>query len=75
MIVFVAPRPTLPTDVGVVDDVTIVAVNNGFLQNFRDEMQRYGAYLRQKLTEIIDRMREKMRQIGAKISDRFSFNG
>ena len=70
-----APRPTLPTDIGAIDEVTIVAINNGFLQNFRDEVQRYSAYLRQRFTEIINRMREKMRQFGASITDRFSFNG
>jgi hypothetical protein len=52
-----------------------VAVNNGFFDNFRDEMQRYGVYLRQKFMEVIDRMREKMKQLGARISDRFNFNG
>jgi len=71
-----APRPTLPTDIGAIDDVTIVGVNNGFFENFREEMQRYAAYLRAKFMEIVNRMREKMRQFGAKISDRFNnFNG
>jgi len=75
IIFILAPRPTLPTDIGAIDDVTIVAVNNGFFENFRDEMQRYGAYLRQRFMEIINRMREKMRKIRARISDHFNFNG
>jgi hypothetical protein len=75
IIFFVAPRPTLPTDIGGIDDVTIVAENNGFFENFREEMQRYAAYLRQRFMEIFNRMREKMRQFGTSISDRFNFNG
>jgi hypothetical protein len=62
-------------DIEAIDDVTIVAVNQGFFENFREEMQRYGAYLRQKIMEIMNRMGEKMKHFGARISDRFNFNG
>ena len=68
----VAARPTLPTDVGEIDDVTIVAVNNGFFQNFRDDIQQYAAYLREKFMELVQRMREKMRHLGNRISGRFN---
>lgn len=68
----VAARPTLPMDIGEIDDVTIVAVNNGFFQNFRDDIQRYAAYLREKFMELVQRMREKMRRLGNRISDRFN---
>ncbi len=71
MIFILAPHPTLPTDIGAIDEVTIVSVTNNFLQNVRDEIQRYGIYLRQKFMEIINRMK----QFGTKISDRFNFSG
>lgn len=55
--------------------MTIVADNNGFFQNFRDDMQRYAAYLREKFMEIVQRMREKMRHLGSRIGNQFNFNG
>lgn len=72
---FLALRPTLPTDFGEIDDVTIVADNNGFFENFRDDMQRYAAYLREKFMEIVQRMREKMRHLGSRITERFNSIG
>ncbi len=72
---FIAPRPTSPTDIGAIDDTTTVPVNNGFFENLRDDIKRYSAYLRQKFMEIIDRMREKMKHFGARISEQFNFNG
>jgi hypothetical protein len=72
---FLASRPTLPTDIGTIDEVTIPAVNNGFFHNFRDEIQRYGDFLRQKFMEIYARMSVKMRELGTRISDRFNFHG
>ncbi|CAF4710339.1 unnamed protein product, partial [Rotaria sp. Silwood2] len=59
-----ASRPTLPPNIENIEDVTIVAVNNHFLQNVRDEIQRYAAYIQQKFMELMNRMREKMRQLG-----------
>ncbi|CAF0922524.1 unnamed protein product [Adineta steineri] len=70
-----ASRPTLPTNIGSIEEVPVVAVDNNFFNNVRDEIQRYGVYLRQKLMEMFDRMREKMRQFGTSISDRFNFSG
>lgn len=52
--------------------MTIVGVNNGFFENFRDDIQRYAAYLREKFLELVQRMREKMRHLGNRISDRFN---
>ncbi|CAF1173696.1 unnamed protein product [Rotaria sp. Silwood1] len=69
-----ASRPTLPTNIENIEDVTIVAINNHFFQNIRDEIQRYAAYIRQKFMEIMNRMREKMRKLGARISNSFNFN-
>jgi hypothetical protein len=70
-----ASRPTLPTDIANIDDVTIVGVDSGLFQHFRDEFHRYSAYLRERFMHIVQQMREKMRQFGSKISDRFNFNG
>jgi len=75
IILFLAPRPTLPTDIGAIDDVTIVAINNNFFGHFRDEIQRYAAYLRQRFMEIVNHMKEKMKQFRARISDHFTFYG
>jgi hypothetical protein len=52
-----------------------VSINNGFFHNVRSEIQRYTAYLRERITEIMERMSTKMRQLGSKISDRFNFSG
>ncbi len=71
----VAPKPTLPTDIGSIDDVTDASINNGFFQSLGDTIKQYGAYLRDKFLEIIERIRNKFKQIGSKISNHFNSNG
>ncbi|CAF0947858.1 unnamed protein product [Rotaria sordida] len=70
-----ASRPTLPTNIENIEDVTIVAVDNHFFRHIRDEIQRYAAYIRQKFMELMNRMTDKMRQLGTRISNTFNFNG
>ncbi|CAF1155365.1 unnamed protein product [Rotaria sordida] len=70
-----ASRPTLPTNIENIEDVTIVGVDNHFFRHIRDEIQRYAAYIRQKFMELMNRMTDKMRQLGTRISNTFNFNG
>jgi hypothetical protein len=58
---FLARKPTLPTDIGVIEDAN---VDKGFFEHLGDEIKRYGAYLRDKFLEIVERIRNKFKQIG-----------
>ncbi len=69
---FVAPKSTLPTDIGSIDEVTDASVNRGFFQILGDEIKRYGVYIREKFLEIIERIKNKVKQIGTKISNHFN---
>jgi hypothetical protein len=55
---FVAPKSTLPTDIGSIDEVTDASVNRGFFQILGDEIKRYGVYIREKFFEIIERIKK-----------------
>ncbi|UJR36062.1 hypothetical protein I4U23_028798 [Adineta vaga] len=70
-----APRPTHPTNIEVIDEVTVESVQTNFFHNVRDELQRYGIYIREKVLQIINRMNEKMRDFRTRISDHFNHYG
>jgi hypothetical protein len=44
--------------------VTDTSNNKGFLQNLGDAIKQFGAYIRDKFLEIIERIRKKFKQIG-----------
>jgi hypothetical protein len=67
-----APKSTLPTDIGSIDEVTDASVNRGFFQILGDEIKRYGVYIREKFLEIIERIKNKVKQIGKSISNHFN---
>jgi hypothetical protein len=52
--------------------VTDANINNGFFQKVLDELKRYGAYIRERFLEIVERIRKKLRQFGSRISERFN---
>jgi hypothetical protein len=56
-----APKPTLPTDIGSIDDVH---VDKGFFENLRDNILRFGSYIREKFFEIIEHVKNKFKQMG-----------
>jgi hypothetical protein len=47
-------------------------VNRGFFQILGDEIKRYGVYIREKFLEIIERIKNKVKQIGKSISNHFN---
>ncbi len=62
--VFIAQKPTLPTDIGFIDDVTDANANKSFFERLRDELKRYGGYIREKFLEIVERIKNKFKQLG-----------
>ncbi|CAF1248779.1 unnamed protein product [Rotaria magnacalcarata] len=64
-------RPTPSINVDSQEDVTVVSINNNLFHNVRDELRRYGIYIREKIMEIIDRMRKKFRQVRTSFSNYF----
>ncbi|CAF0763881.1 unnamed protein product [Adineta ricciae] len=68
-----ASRPTFPTNVEISDDMFDMPVRTNFFQHVRDELQRYGIFVRDKVLEIINRMHEKMRNFRARVSDHFNY--
>jgi deoxyadenosine/deoxycytidine kinase len=73
MNLFLAPKPTLPTDFGSIEEVTDTSSNDTYLQKFYNELKRYGIYIREKFMEIFERMKKKFKQIRSRISDHFNF--
>ncbi|CAF3838382.1 unnamed protein product [Rotaria sordida] len=66
-----APRSTLPTDIGSIDEATNDDFNNGFFQNIRDEFKRYFTYIREKFKQIFERIRQGIRKVTSRISEQF----
>lgn len=71
---FLEKQTTLPTNIELIDETTTTAtesVKPSFLESLRDEIKRYGTYLREKFWEIIERIGGKFKQLGSKISSLF----
>jgi hypothetical protein len=68
----VAPKPTLPTNVEMIDEVVTIQ-NDSFFQRITADFKRYGAYIRDKFWEFVERMQKKFNQIRSTISDHFNF--
>jgi hypothetical protein len=73
LMIILAIRSTVPTDLDEMDGVTVPGVSHNLLQHIRDDMKRYGAYLREKFREIIDRMTKKFNQIRSRVADHFNW--
>jgi hypothetical protein len=58
-------RPTVIVDdhTESIDEMTDDSNDKGFFQNLGDELKRFGAYIREKVLEIIERIRNKFKQI------------
>ena len=59
-------------DIGSIEDVTQENVKPGFFESLGDEIKRYGAFIREKFWEIIERIRGKFQQLGSKLSNYFN---
>jgi hypothetical protein len=44
--------------------VTDPNANKGFFERLRDELKRYGGYIREKFLEIVERIKNKFKQLG-----------
>ena len=73
MNLFLAPKTTLPTDFGYIEEVTDSGGSDTYFQKFYNELKRYGVYIREKFIEVFERMKKKFKQIRSRISDHFNF--
>lgn len=59
-------------DIDLIEDVTQENVKPGFFESLRDDLKRYGAFIRDKFWEIVERIRGKFQQLGSKLSNYFN---
>ena len=64
----------MPTDLDEMDAVTVPGMSPSLLQRIRDDLKRYGNYIREKFREIIERVSKKFNQIRSRVNDHFNFN-
>jgi hypothetical protein len=68
----VAPKPTLPTNVEMIDEVVTIQ-NDSFFQRITADFKRCGTYIREKFWEFVEYMQKQYKKMRSTISDHFNF--
>lgn len=58
-----AIRSTMPTDIEIEDQVTVVGINRDFFGNIQNEIRRYTLYIRERFQRLFNQMKAQFARI------------